>query len=215
MRGRIFFAALLAMMARAALASDIYWTDDVAGLIMRGDSSGSAPQVLLGPANGVVEPRGIALDVADGKMYWADNGSNSIARANLDGSGAETLISSGLSFPADVELDLVNKKIYWADRDSNWIRRANLDGSGIENVRTGIVQPYFVELDVAAGKVYWSVFDGPSIFSANVDGSGLVETVVSGLDRVRDIGLDSSGRAIYWGDRDTHKIQRRQFDSGG
>jgi hypothetical protein len=45
-------------------------------------------------------PWGIALDVASGKVYWTDAGSDKIQRANLDGSGVEDLIitySSGLA----------------------------------------------------------------------------------------------------------------------
>jgi len=212
-----FFARSLTLVLSvpsALFAVDIYWTDDVAGRIQRGNSSGGPIVTLMSTANGLSEPRGLALDVAGGKMYFADNGLNIIGRANLDGSGAETLVSSGLSFPADVELDLVNRKVYWTDRDNGYIRRANLDGSLVENVRTGIPDAYFMELDVAGGKVYWSNGDAPSIFRANLDGSGVVETLVSGLDHVRDVGLDLLDDRIYWGDRDTHKIQRRLISGG-
>src|SRR5215210_3975233 len=188
MRNNILWTACAMALALAAPARthavDIYWTDDVAGLIQKGNTSGGPVQTILSRANGLSEPRGIALDVAGGKMYWADNGTNVIARANLNGTGAETLISSGLNFPADVELDLVNRKVYWTDRDAGHIRRANLDGTLVENVRTGIPDAYFMELDVAGGKVYWSNADGPSIFRANVDGTGAIETVMSAGDRV-------------------------------
>ena len=39
--------------------------------------------------------------------------------------------------------------------------------------------------------------------------------MVSGLDHVRDIGLDLADGRIYWADRDTHKIQRRRLDGTG
>ena len=44
-------------------------------------------------------PWGIALDVAGGKMYWTDAGSDKIQRANLDGSGVEDLIITYSSGP--------------------------------------------------------------------------------------------------------------------
>ena len=169
MRGRnswpAVFAGWIAVLQSAAFAADVYWSDDVGRTIMRGDSAGGPPQMLLGPGNGLIEPRGIALDVAGGKIYFADNGLNIIGRANLDGSGAEELIRSAIQFPADVELDLINRKLYWADRDNGSIRRANFDGSAVEIVRT-VADPYFFELDVAGGKAYWSNGDGPSIFRA-------------------------------------------------
>ena len=39
-------------------------------------------------------PRGIALDVPNGKMYWADLGAGKIQRANLDGSDIEDIITN-------------------------------------------------------------------------------------------------------------------------
>src|ERR1041384_2655277 len=122
MRGRNVWAAVvagwIAVLQSVAFATDIYWSDDVGRTIMRGDSAAGPAQMLLGPGNGLIEPRGIALDVAGGKIYFADNGLNVIGRANLDGSGAEELIRSAIQFPADVELDLINRKLYWADRDN-------------------------------------------------------------------------------------------------
>ena len=44
-------------------------------------------------------PQGIALDPVDGKMYWTDWGARKIRRANLDGSGAEDVLTTGLHTP--------------------------------------------------------------------------------------------------------------------
>ena len=52
-----------------------------------------------GDDGGLGSPNGIALDVAAGKMYWTDTGTNKIQRANLGGSQIETLISTGLENP--------------------------------------------------------------------------------------------------------------------
>ena len=54
--------------------------------------------------SGLDKPNGLALDVADGKMYWADAGTDRIQRANLDGSNVEDLVSSadGLVDPSGV-----------------------------------------------------------------------------------------------------------------
>jgi DNA-binding beta-propeller fold protein YncE len=43
----------------------------------------------------VDHPQGIAIDPAAGKLYWANAGANTIAFANLDGSGGGTLATSG------------------------------------------------------------------------------------------------------------------------
>ena len=48
----------------------------------------------------------------------------------------------------------------------------------------------------------------------NIDGSGAIEDVVTGLVRVRDVGLDPAAGMIYWNDRNSHKIQRAPIDGG-
>ena len=197
-----------------ASAGYVYWTDKDTAKIER--ARYGATEDVLTAADGLVDPRGIALNVADNWMYWADNGTNKIRRARLDGSEAQDIVT-GLSFPADIALDLDAGKIYWADRDRNEIRRANLDGTGPQAVRTGIVQPYYLALDPARGKVYWSDFNSPAIHRANMDGTGAVEDLdfLTGLDRVRDLALDPAAEKIYWGDRNTHKVQRANLDGSG
>src|SRR5215213_6773049 len=123
----------------------IYWTDTDAHKIQRLNTSGGVVEDILTAADGVSDPRGIAIDRAAGKMYWAENGTDRIRRANLDGSQIQNVVTTGLLFPAD--LALTGGKLYWADRDANAIRRANPDGTGVENVRTGagVSQPYFLD----------------------------------------------------------------------
>ena len=45
---------------------------------------------------GLDMPRGLALDLGAGKMYWIDQGTDKIQRANLDGSDVEDLVTTGL-----------------------------------------------------------------------------------------------------------------------
>ena len=73
----------------------------------------------------------MALDLPGGKIYWTDDGSRDIRRANLDGSSQEILVID-LSSPRGISLDLPGGKMYWVVRDTGDIRRANLDGSGQE-----------------------------------------------------------------------------------
>ena len=55
---------------------------------------------------GVLNPQGIALDVTGRKMYWTDWGTDTIRRANLDGSGVEDLVTTGLVDPWGIALYL-------------------------------------------------------------------------------------------------------------
>jgi len=217
-KNRVIVSILLALMlaVRVAPAAPVYFSDKDANRIYR-VVPGQPAELLLNNANGLADPRGVALDIAAGKMYWAENGSRRIRRANLDGSGAEDLITTGLLGPSDIELDLEHGHLYWADRDRNEIARSNLDGSGVTVVRSGagVFQPYFLTLDVPAGNVYWTDFDSGSIHVARLDGSGPVQDVVVGLARARDVVIDPdpNGGYVYWADRDAHKIQRQRLAS--
>ena len=83
------------------------------------------------------------------KMYWTDEYPQKIQRANLDGSQAEDLITTGLSDPFGIVLDVERGKMYWADRRPAKIQRANLDGSQAEDlITTGLRSPWGIALDV-------------------------------------------------------------------
>ena len=62
-------------------------------------------------------------------MYWTNwEDTGKIQRANLDGSGVEDLVTSGLDIPRGIALDLAGGKMYWTDWGTEKIQRANLDG---------------------------------------------------------------------------------------
>src|SRR5262249_55923885 len=120
------------------LAGKMYWTDVTDSTIRRANLDGSSIQDLLnlGIEN---QPNAIALEPTGRKMYWTEidfstsglNALDKIRRANLDGSGVETLVS-GRRHSFGLAVDGAGGKMYWFDAST--IRRANLDGSGIEHL---------------------------------------------------------------------------------
>ena len=192
----------------------MYWTDKDSAKIQRMNLESGCVEDILTSAEGLVDPRGLAIDVASEKMYWADSTTGVIHRSNLDGSGDMQLVT-GLSFPADIALDTDNGRIYFAESNLSRIRRVNIDGSGlIEDVVTGLGQPYYIELDLTNSRIYWSDVENSVIHRANLDGTG-GEDFITGLDHVRDIVLDLPAGRIYWGDRGSSKIQRANLDGTG
>ena len=226
----------------------IYWTDSGTGgdnplqddKIQRANLDGSNVETLLTFQNQLRLPRGIALDVAAGKMYWTDSVTDSIRRANFDGSDIELVIDTrtigGQSLPGpattprDITLDLTSDppKMYWVDAgranvDNGKIQRANLDGSSPEAlVTSGLVNPQGIALDVAGGKMYWtdSGTGGPNalqddkIQRANLDGSN-VETLLTFQNQLRvprGIALDVAGGKMYWTDIVRDRIRRANLD---
>ena len=64
-------------------------------------------------------------------MYWTDWGDTRpmIARAYLDGTHRQEIISTGVKWPNGLALDLTEGRLYWGDAIKDRIESANLDGS--------------------------------------------------------------------------------------
>ena len=167
---------------------------------------------------GLSDPVGIALDVARGKMYWADRGAGKIQRANLDGSGVQDLITTGLGWPYGLALDVGRGKMYWSSRITDKIQRANLDGTGVEDLVTGLNSPVALALDPVGGKVYWADRvdnERAKIQRANLDGSRVQDLITTGVEAPYGLALDLPGEKIYWTDIRTSKIQRANLNGSG
>ena len=151
-------------------------------------------------------------------LYWTDNDTDRIYRAELDGSNRQVLMdaSDGIDDPRGIAVDFEGGKIYWANRGTSTIHRANLDGTGAESLPiSGLGFPADLELDLAAGKLYWADRDNDRIARANLDGSN-VETVVSvpaagNNDAPYFLELDSRGE-LFWSDFDSGVIHRTNLD---
>ena len=158
----------------------------------------------------------IPLPYRGGKVYWADGRTDKIQRANLDGSGVQDLVTTGLNSPLGLALDPAGRKMYWTDPGTDKIQRANLDGSGVDDiVATGLEYPGGLALDSVGGKMYWTDSGTDKIQRANLDGSGVEDIVITGLDRPGGLALDSVGGKMYWTDSGTDKIQRANLDGSG
>ena len=175
-----------------AWGSKLYWTDSnrSASKIQRANLDGSGVEDLV--TSGLTFPRGLALDVAGGKMYWANSGADKIQRANLNGSNVEDLVTSGLNSPTGIALDVAGGKMYWTDRGADKIQRANLNGSNVEDlVTSGLNSPTGIALDVAGGKMYWTDAGTNKVQRANLNGSNVEDRVTSANGLV-----DPSGVAV-------------------
>ncbi len=196
----------------------LYWT--TGDKIQRADVDGSNIQDLLTDKKGI---RGIALDVAGGKMYWCVNWDLNdpdvipkIQRANLDGTNIQDIVTS-VGSPEGIALDVAGGKMYWTDT-GNWrdqapskIQRANLDGTNIQDIIIGVEYPNGIALDVAGGKMYWTDTGTNKIQRANLDGTNIQDLVTSG-EYPNGIALDVAGGKMYWTDTGTNKIQRANLD---
>jgi len=213
------FGLLLA--ASLAHGGGVFWTDRGAGQLKRMNFDGTGLQTIT--LSGAVTTagsniRGIAVDATSNRVFWADNGADRLLRANFDGSSSVIphTITNGNSFPADVRLDLRNQLFFWCDQLRNRIQRSTTDGALVTDIITNAAPtgPYFMDLDVTAGKIYWGDFAGGAIYRANLDGSSR-ETLLTGNNNTRGVGVDAGGGMLYWINRDDKKVHRCPLSAFG
>ncbi len=183
------------------------------------------------------DPRGLAVDEVNGKVYYAD-GFN-ISRANLDGSDAETLIVVGAT-PGDVEVDPAGGKIYFSTVFTNpnsKIFSANLDGSDVTEVQsnallavTNPLEPtittndiFNISIDAAGGTLYWTADDGGvagriSLNSSPLGGGAATQHWVgtSRLDSISKMDIDFDSSTLYYTvGSATNEVRSASLDNSG
>lgn len=118
---------------------------------------------------------GIAVD--NSYVYWTDPVTSTIGRANLDGTGATTLIG-GLDRPDGVAVD--GTYIFWTEHYDNSIGRAKLDGTDANaSFITGANGPVGIADD--GTYIYWVNRGNGQIGRAKLDGSDVNQSFISGL----------------------------------
>ncbi len=242
---QMLFAVSFAFVAAATAQADpikLYWTDNHTDIIERSDPDGTPPsrEVLVTPQDATNQRalRGIVVDAAGNKIYWADEIFESqengvVRRANLDGTLVED-VATGLANPRGVALDLIARKVYWTagTRDLPGlakIQRADMDGlnSNVEDLVIGSTSLELgLDLDLQAGNMYWVELGGQQvstgkIYRADMTGDfsvplsqGNLTPLVQGLGMPIDLVLDLANAKMYWTESlpTAPKIQRANLD---
>ena len=219
----IFTAVLLVLGGLASHGQQdgggrIYWTEgrDL-GWIQRSDLGGSNIESVLSTEL-EVKPNRIALDPVLGKIYWTEVGveagrGGSIRRANLDGSGVETLIT-GLQDTFDLALDLFEHKMYWTDLRGGTIKRAGLDGDNIETLITGLEAPADIALDMYLDMYLDFIGDPCPTCAPNIEPVPHPPDRRSAAKSASHSPYHSMGAPtrMYWTDRRAGTIQQADLD---
>ena len=162
----------------------IYWTDmgnpsANDGSIERADFDGKNVTHIV-PPGGTFTPKQLQLDEKNQKLYWCDREGMRVMRANLDGTGIETLVDTSegderpgkdiLKWCVGIALDVEAGKLYWTQKGPDnagegRIFRANLEipkgqtpanRRDIELLYENLPEPIDLELDLANRTIYWT-----------------------------------------------------------
>jgi hypothetical protein len=185
-----------------AEAGHIYWTNMGVpnkndGYIERADLDGANRQTIVAPG-ATFTPKQLHLEKESGKLYWSDREGMRVMRANLDGSGLETLVQTGegdadredaTKWCVGIAVDPDRGHIYWTHKGP--------DNAGVGRLcRAGI--------DIPKGQSATTRKD--------------IELIYDGLPEPIDIELDRENRLIYWTDRGDpprgNTVNRAPMDAG-
>jgi sugar lactone lactonase YvrE len=148
----------------------------------------------------------VAAD-AQADVYWTDQQTGTIGRANPDGSGATQSLITGASAPAGIAVDA--QHIYWVNASNNSIARANLDGSGVnESFITGANAPVGIAVD--GQHIYWANQGSNAVGRANLDGTGVNQAFITGTSNTYAVAVDA--QHVYWTNANSGSIGRADLN---
>lgn len=199
-------------MAYDSVNQKIYYCDfqtSNSGKIWRMNVDGSNQVELL---SGLASPYGIALNLAEGKMYIAD-GPN-VSRANLDGTGYEkTFINVAGGAMRAIGYNNKTGIIYFYEVNVENLYVAKSDGTGIGKIVEG-TYGYGLYVDEVNEKIYYDDRRQTGIMRANLDGSGKVKISpnVTGNRGGSGITVDHKANKVYWAETNNGFIRRANLD---
>eukprot|EP00438_Fugacium_kawagutii_P012091 Skav202410 [mRNA] locus=scaffold815:528710:541726:+ [translate_table: standard] len=154
-------------------------------------------------------PRGLALDLKEGRMYWTEDGTMKLRSSTLDGQDLRDVIvkTEVQEGPRDIAVDVTTRKVYWTALCG--LRRANLDGSNEEAVSSA---DFASGVAICNGSVFWADWMHGQIFRRDMTNSGTEERIVTGLASPVGIAVDPFNPHIYWSDIGIARTQRAYPD---
>lgn len=153
------------------------------------------------------------------ELFYIELGNDLIKKISLEpGSAPETVADITGKGGVGLAWDSANKKIYFSDFEdgsNGKIWRMNEDGSNMEELVSGIVDPYSIAINLKGGKIYWADDDG-NISRANLDGSN-AETAFIHIDdgMMRGIAYDSKKDIIYFYEVNDENLYAAKSDGTG
>lgn len=182
----------------------LYFSDDDIGSVFENNLEGTAEKEV---ASGLGEPRGLALDVENKKLFIADRGRDELVQVDLATNSSSVIYSSAddADFLFPVGLDFYKGNLYTTctEIDAETVWKGAVDGSSLERIidfNAGGFG-YGIEVDKANEKIYFDNNDGNQLLRANLDGSN-IESFGTTTDRTYGIAINQLTGTVYWVGRD-------------
>jgi hypothetical protein len=131
-------------------STNVYWTKNVSGTVMKVPKCGGVPSALASEQNGLW-----AIAVDGTSVYWTTSSTNcvgtgTVMKVGLDGGKPITLASSPC--PSAITVDA--QSVYWTDSLSNTVEKVSLRGGRVTTLASGQEGPSSIAVD--AESVYWT-----------------------------------------------------------
>lgn len=111
-----------------SIGRKIYFSDGGRHTIEVCELSGKHREVLIW--QDLESPRGIAIDYAEGLLFWTDWGARpKIERAYMDGERRVNILQDNLGWPNGLAVDPLDRLIYWTDAQLKRIDSSDYDGN--------------------------------------------------------------------------------------
>jgi len=202
----------------------VYWTN--MGSVYGGANLGTIQRMRIEterietivPVGTTNTPKQINIDNKARKLYWCDREGAKVWRSELDGTGAEVLVSGhGLMQPVGLALDVEKREFYFSDRVTRKIYRAGFDAPEGQSPETRpdvdtlfafstVSAPLDLDLDLEQRKIYWTdrlrgviqraKMDPPAGY--NAENRLDIETLADGRNEPIGLALDRSDHLLYF-----------------
>ena len=165
--------------------------------LLRCDLDGSNLETIISGGS-VFNFYDLKIDVTNRKMYWCEwiegSAEKYIRRANLDGSGVETVYTSSSDVPHGIALNPGEGKLYWA---SDAIYKSNLNGSNRETLLSKFGSGHLDvhDIDFVNEKLYFSIWGTEGIWRSDLDGTN-AEFLID--DKTASLQIDPYNDKLYW-----------------
>jgi hypothetical protein len=154
----------------------------------------------------------LEIDAGRGKLYWAESnagttGHGFIQRANLDGTGLETVVSTApgsATTPYFLFLDPLAEYVYWGVLSSgngpSTFQRATLAGVLDTSFQiTTATRTRDLVVDPATATIYWCDRQTGNLFKRGLSG-GQNQIVLGGMNAPHGLAYDGEAGKLYWAD---------------